>query len=35
MSNAEFEAWWTANVTNAAQAIGVLKRVTRMVLRKL
>lgn len=34
MTNAEFDTWWAANVTNAAQAIGVLKRVTRVVLRR-
>ena len=32
MTNAEFDTWWAANVTNAAQAIGVLKRITRMVI---
>ena len=35
MTNAEFDSWWSANVTTAAQAINVLKRVTRIVLRKL
>jgi hypothetical protein len=35
MTNAEFDTWWAANVTNAAQAINVLKRVTRVVIRRL
>lgn len=35
MTNAEYDAWWSANVANAAQAIGVLKRVVRLVLRRL
>lgn len=35
MTTAEFDTWWTANVTNAAQAINVLKRVTRVVIRRL
>lgn len=35
MTNAEFDVWWAANVTNAAQAINVLKRVTRIVIRRL
>lgn len=35
MTAAEFDAWWAANVTNAAQAINVLKRISRVVLRKL
>tara|TARA_R110000803_G_scaffold83015_1_gene149191 strand:- start:144 stop:605 length:462 start_codon:yes stop_codon:yes gene_type:complete len=35
MTNAEFNAWWTANVTNASDAIGVLKRVTRTMIRNL
>lgn len=34
MTNAEFDAWWSANVTNLAQAGNVLKRVTRIVLRR-
>lgn len=34
MSVAEFDAWWTANVTTLAQANNVLKRVTRVVLRR-
>lgn len=32
MDQTEFDAWWTANVTNAAQAIGLLKRLVRMLL---
>lgn len=35
MTTAEFDTWWAANVTTAAQAINVLKRVTRLVIRKL
>lgn len=35
MTQAEYDAWWAANVTNAAQAIGVLKRVVRIVCRRL
>lgn len=35
MTNAEYDAWWAANVTNAAQAIGVLKRVVRIICRRL
>ena len=34
MSNADFDAWWAANVTTAVQAIGVLKRLFRVVLRR-
>jgi hypothetical protein len=34
MTSAEFDTWWSANVTTAAQAINVLKRVTRVVLRR-
>jgi hypothetical protein len=35
MTNAEFDAWWSENVTNASQAIAVLKRIARVVLRRL
>lgn len=35
MTKSEFDAWWSANVTNAAQAIGVLKRLARIVIRRL
>lgn len=35
MAQAEYDVWWAANVTNAAQAIGVLKRVVRIVCRRL
>ena len=35
MTNAQFDTWWDANVTNAAQAIGVLKRLTKLVIRRL
>ena len=34
MTNADFDAWWAANVTTAVQAIGVLKRLFRVVLRR-
>ena len=35
MDNAAFDAWWDANVTNAAQAINVLKRLAKIVVRRL
>ena len=34
MTNVEFDAWWDANVTNAAQAINVLKRLARIIIRR-
>lgn len=34
MTNAEFDAWWAANVTTAAQAIQVLKRLARVIIRR-
>lgn len=34
MTNTEFDTWWDANVTNAAQAIAVLKRLTRVIIRR-
>lgn len=34
ITNAEFNAWWDANVTNAAQAIAVLKRLVRVMIRR-
>jgi hypothetical protein len=34
MDNASFNAWWTANVTNLAQANSVLKVLARVMLRK-
>ncbi len=34
MTNAQFDTWWAANVTNAAQAIAVLKLVARALLRR-
>lgn len=34
MTNAEFDAWWAANVTNLAQASNVLKRIARVVIRR-
>lgn len=35
MTSAEFDTWWSANVTNASQAIAVLKRLARLVIRRL
>lgn len=35
MDAAQFDAWWEANVTSVAQAIMVLKRLTRLVILKL
>ena len=35
MTNAEFDAWWLVNVTTAAQAIVVLKRLAKLVIRRL
>lgn len=35
MTAAQFDAWWDANVTNAAQAIGVLKRLIKLIIFKL
>ena len=35
MTQAQFDAWWSANVTNIAQAGDVLKRLTRAVILKL
>jgi hypothetical protein len=34
MNNAEFDAWWAANVTTLAQANTVLKRLARIVVRR-
>lgn len=34
MTNAEFDAWWQANVTNATQAMDVLRRLSRVILRR-
>ncbi len=34
MTNAEYSAWFDANVTNNAQAIGLLKRVVRVLIRR-
>jgi hypothetical protein len=34
MSNAEFSAWFTANVTTLAQARNVLERLARIVVRR-
>jgi hypothetical protein len=35
MTAAEFDAWWDINVTNAAQAIAILKRLTRLIIVRL
>jgi hypothetical protein len=35
MSAAEYSAWFDQNVTTAAQAIGVLKRLTLVIIRRL
>jgi hypothetical protein len=35
MTPAEYDAWWAANVTTNAQAISVLKRLVRIVVRRL
>ncbi len=35
MSNAEYDAYWAANVTNAAQLNAVVKRIVRIVVRRL
>lgn len=35
MTAAQFDQWWDANVTNAAQAIGVLKRLVKLIIFKL
>jgi len=35
MTNTEFDTWWGVNVTNAAQAIELLKRLTKLIIRKL
>lgn len=34
MTSAQFDAWWDANVTTSAQAIAVLKRIARVIIRK-
>jgi len=34
MTNAEFNTWWSANVTTSAQAINVLKRLARLIIRR-
>lgn len=34
MTNAEFNTWWAANVTTSAQAIAVLKRLARLIIRR-
>lgn len=34
MNNADFDAWWSANVTTLAQANNILKRLARIVLRR-
>ena len=35
MTAAQFDNWWDANVTNANQAIGVLKKLMKLVILKL
>lgn len=35
MTPAQFDTWWDANVTSAAHAIAVLKRLARVVIRRL
>lgn len=35
MTAAEFETWWDANVTSAAQVIGILKRLIKIIIRRL
>lgn len=35
MTPAEYDTWWSANVTTAAQANAVLKRVVRIVIRRM
>ena len=35
MGNDQFDAWWATNVTTAAQAINVLKRLAKIVVRRL
>ena len=35
MTVAEFEAWWLLNVTTIAQAITLMKRIARIVVRRL
>lgn len=34
MTSAEYDAWWSSNVTNNAQANAMLKRVVRVLVRK-
>ena len=34
ITKAEFDTWWAANVTNAAQAIAVLKKLCWLVIRR-
>lgn len=35
MTVVQFDAWWDANVTSAAQVIGILKRLVKIVMRQL
>lgn len=35
MNAADFDTWWAANVTNLAQANGILKRLARLAIRRL
>ena len=34
MTNAQFDTWWSANVTTLAQALAVLKVVVRVIIRR-
>jgi hypothetical protein len=34
MTNAQFDAWWTANITTPTLAVGLLKRLTLVIIRK-
>lgn len=35
MTATQFDTWWDANVTNAAQVVAVLKRLVKLVVRRL
>lgn len=35
MTASQFDAWWDANVTNATQAIAVLKRIVKIIIFRL
>jgi len=34
MTNAEFNTWWAANVTNTTEALNILKRLARVIIRR-